>query len=750
MWTTRYTLLYESSIEENFFKTCEYIHIVGSHGIILKTKKFQFCKKEVKFVGFMITEHGVKPSEETLRAIKDFPKPKNISGVRSFFGLVEQVSFAFSKTEVMAPFRQLLSPKTPFKWDDNLDQAFENGKREIIDKVIEGIQLFDLNRTTCLQVDWSKEGIGFLLLQQYCQCQKTTPRCCPDGWKLCYVNSRFLSDIESRYAPIEGELLAVTWSLKKTRHWVLGCPGLIVATDHKPLIGLFEKELGDIDNPRLRVLMEKTLPFQFTTIHLAGIENKGADATSRYPVSDAEINEIKLTGRSFLRHSYQQLSGEDILESYSVEEKAIQLASMGKTQEVCSIMVDWEEVVTETGKCEEVSKLREVIRAGSLTFEGIKQYERYRNGLIEEDGAVKFEGSLVIPKSLRTKILNILHQGYAGCTGMRLRARGNVWWPGLHCEIERKRKDCWTCIVNAPSLPAEPPMEVTSPEKLVADYFELKGYNYLVIVDRYSNWPMVFRVKTKEESSELCKLLRQHFSMFGCPDELTSDGGPQFTSGETETFLRNWKVKHRISSAYFPHANLRAEQGVKTVKRILRGNLGERGSLDCDEVARALLNYRNTPDRDLGRSPAQIIFGRSVKDTMPMEKGRYKPSQEWLLQLDERERLLGKRHANAGTKWREHTRAELKVGTRVQVQNQTGPRGKKWDRSGTIVEVKGNRQYVVRLDGSGRLSLRNRRFLKPVQVTRTERQSGQDEQVVRSYPKRLRRMPDRLSPGERR
>ena len=62
-------------------------------------------------------------------------------------------------------------------------------------------------------------------------------------------------------------------------------------------------------------------------------------------MSDAEINEIKLTGRSFLRHSYQQLSGEDILESYSVEEKAIQLASMGKTQEVCSIMVDWECVV---------------------------------------------------------------------------------------------------------------------------------------------------------------------------------------------------------------------------------------------------------------------------------------------------------------------------------------------------------------------------------------------------------------------
>ena len=739
-----------------FFKTCEYIYLVGSHGIILNREKFQFCQKEVEYVGFKITEHGVKPSEETLRAIRDFPKPKNISGVRSFFGLIEQVSFAFSKTEVMAPFRQLLSPKTPFKWDSELDEAFERGKQEIIEKVITGIQLFDLNRTTCLQVDWSKEGIGFLLLQRYCQCSDTTPRCCPDGWKLCYVNSRFLSDVESRYAPIEGELLAVAWSLRKTRHWVLGCPGLIVATDHKPLIGLFEKELGDIDNPHLRILMEKTLPFQFVTIHLPGIENKGADATSRYPVNEAEITEIKFTGRSFLRHSYQQLSGEDILESYLVEERALQLASVSIAEEVCSVMIDWNEVATETGRCEELGKLIKTLRMGSGCYEGIEQYKKYKERLIEEGGVVKCEESLLIPKSLRRKVLDILHQGHAGCTGMRLRAKGNVWWPGLHSDIELKRKECWTCTVNAPSLPAEPPVEIVSPEypmqKLVADYFELEGFNYLVIVDRYSNWPMVFRVKAGDGSRELCKLLRQHFSIFGCPDELTSDRGPQFTSEETSKFLRDWKVCHRVSSAYFPHANLRAEQGVKTVKRILRGNLGERGSLDCDQVARALLNYRNTPDRDLGRSPAQIVFGRPVKDTMPMEKGRFKPSAEWLLQLDERERLLGSRHARAGMKWKEHTRVlqELEVGTRVQIQNQTGPREKKWDRSGIIVEYRGNRQYLVRLDGSGRLSLRNRRFLKPICTTRFRKPSDGSEQLVRSYPRRVRRIPDRFSPGERR
>ena len=137
---------------------------------------------------------------------------------------------------------------------------------------------------------------------------------------------------------------------------------------------------------------------------------------------------------------------------------------------------------------------------------------------------------------------------------------------------------------------------------------------------------------------------------------------------------------------------------------------------------------------------------------MPMEKGRFKPSAEWLLQLDERERLLGGRHARAGMKWKEHTRVlqELEVGTRVQIQNQTGPREKKWDRSGIIVEYRGNRQYLVRLDGSGRLSLRNRRFLKPICTTRVRKPSYGSEQLVRSYPRRVRRIPDRFSPGERR
>ena len=165
-------------------------------------------------------------------------------------------------------------------------------------------------------------------------------------------------------------------------------------------------------------------------------------------------------------------------------------------------------------------------------------------------------------------------------------------------------------------------------QMVAADYFDLDGYSYLVIVDRFSNWPSVFRIKTRNGSEELCRLLRRHIMTFGRPDEITTDGGPQFVADMTMKFLNKWKIRHRISSACFPHANLRAEQGVRTVKRLLRGNTGQNGTLDCDEVARALMNYRNTPDRDSGKSPAQIVFGRALKDAIPMDIEKLKPSVE--------------------------------------------------------------------------------------------------------------------------
>ena len=143
---------------------------------------------------------------------------------------------------------------------------------------------------TCLATDYSGVGIGFFLLQKHCSCPWNTPTCCKSGWQLTLVGSRFLHDAERRYALIEGECLAVAYSIHQTRFYVLGCPDLTIATDHKPLLGILnDRSLADISNCRLLNLKEKTLGFRFSIVHVPGKKHLGADAASRYPSAPAEL-----------------------------------------------------------------------------------------------------------------------------------------------------------------------------------------------------------------------------------------------------------------------------------------------------------------------------------------------------------------------------------------------------------------------------------------------------------------------------
>ena len=168
---------------------------------------------------------------------------------------------------------------------------------------------------------------------------------------------------------------------------------------------------------------------------------------------------------------------------------------------------------------------------------------------------------------------------------------------------------------------------------------------------------------------------------YGIPDSLTSDGGPEFASHATRTFLTDWGVHHRMSSAYHPHANCRAEVAVKSMKRLIAGNTGPAGTLS-DSFHKALLTYRNGPDPDTKMSPAMCVFGRPTRDLLPGIPNSYRPHSDWSDKLDLRERALSKRTVTGRTRWDEHTQglSPLKCGDAVLIQNQTGRHPTKWDK----------------------------------------------------------------------
>ena len=147
---------------------------------------------------------------------------------------------------------------------------------------------YDLRKPTCLATDWSKTGLGFSLMQKHCRCPGVAdPNCGAGHWKLIFAGSKTTNESQQRYSPTEGECLAAVYGLKRCRMYTLGCPNLILATDHNPLTGILnDRRLDSIDNPRLMNLKEKTLAYNFRIVYVKGGSEaiKTADALSRHAV----------------------------------------------------------------------------------------------------------------------------------------------------------------------------------------------------------------------------------------------------------------------------------------------------------------------------------------------------------------------------------------------------------------------------------------------------------------------------------
>ena len=131
------------------------------------------------------------------------------------------------------------------------------------------------------------------------------------------------------------------------------------------------------------------------------------------------------------------------------------------------------------------------------THPDISSFWEVRNRLSSSDNVVWLDNNrIVIPESYTTQILKILHSAHQGVSTMTKRANPIVYWPGIYHAIRNIHYSCDRCNKIVPSHSNEPIVITKTPKYpfqfICADYFEVKGQNYLPVVDRFSGWIMLY------------------------------------------------------------------------------------------------------------------------------------------------------------------------------------------------------------------------------------------------------------------
>ena len=204
-------LIFGSNQAEHDDRLCAVLDRLAKAGVTLNIEKCVFGQSQIKFLGHLIDKEGIRSDPDKVAAITKLETPNNITQLRRIMGMVNQLGkFSPNLSEMSKPLRELLSPKSAWSWGPDQERAFLELKKELTRPTV--LALYDPSAPTKVSADASSFGLGAVLLQQS-DLQE---------WKPVAYASRSMSETETRYAQIEKEALATTWSCEKFSNYLLG------------------------------------------------------------------------------------------------------------------------------------------------------------------------------------------------------------------------------------------------------------------------------------------------------------------------------------------------------------------------------------------------------------------------------------------------------------------------------------------------------------------------------------------------
>ena len=559
-------------LEEHDHILRQVVERATNHNLKLNLEKTRLRQSSVSYVGHIISKEGLQADPAKVAAVRDMPAPTNKTELKRFLGFVTYLGkFLPNLSTESAPLRELLKEDVEFLWTSSQETAFQCLKNLCTRCPV--LALFDVNKEVQVQCDASSTGLGAVLLQE--------------GRPIAYA-SRALTDTEKRYAQIEKEMLSIVFACKRFHCYIFG-KYTSVLNDHKPLEMIFKKPLQQVPM-RLQRMMLILQWYDLSVTYQKGSLMQLPDTLSRAYLEKGEVESWK--------------DETDIRALVSVTDnkyKELQNATEAELPELCSTIIQgWPNDKVKVPKA-------------------VQPYWNSRSELTVLDGIILKGNRIVVPPSMRSHMMNLIHESHLGIVKCKQRAREVLYWPNMNAEIEEMIKNCPNCAEFHMELAKQPLQPTPHPallfQEISCDIFELRGDNFFISVDYYSQFILVNKLPNIRATTVI-DVLNQIISVHGIPETIRSDCGTQFTSQEFQTFCKRLGIQHNPVSPHHQQANGMAEKAVQTIKRLWKKGADKHLSV---------LDYNSTPLEGLGLSPAQLLMGRRPRNKLPSMMTTLKP-----------------------------------------------------------------------------------------------------------------------------
>lgn len=541
------------TLEDHFRLLKEVAKRLARAGLTISVQKSRFCRRQVKYLGYLLTENGLAIDGSKLEPILNYPRPKSIRDVRRLMGLIGfYQKFVNNYSHITTPITDLLKKSKKFKWTTEAEQALDQLKSVLTSSPVLANPRYDL--PFIIETDASQLAVGAALLQDH-----------PEGKRIIAYYSKKLSSTQRKYAATEKECLAVLLAIENFRHYIEGSSFKVI-TDAKSITWLFTITAAN-GNSRLLRWALKLQSYDFSIQYRKGKDNVLADCLSR-------IETVQIVDDDYVNLRTQIANDPEKYKEFKIVGNRI-FKFVQNTTKVEDKRFLWKYYPPKQDRIEIIKSAHEPAHFGyEKTILKLKEKYFWPGMAIETKRFCKACTPCKTSKSTNVNSIPPMGSQKPNC---------NHPWQFLTLDY----------------LGPFPPSG------------KARNTCLLVVTDVFTKFVLIQPFK-QATASTLVKFLEQSiFLLFGVPQTILTDNGSQFTSNLFKSLLEHYGVTHWLTPSYHPQVN-NSERVNRVITAAIRATIKANHKTWAENIHDIANAIRNASHESTKHTPYFLTFGRNI------------------------------------------------------------------------------------------------------------------------------------------